>query len=116
MTLRCNIVKIIHDISTHTPLAGRDLSWQQVAARMGHISTHTPLAGRDMTSSAVEKILLISTHTPLAGRDNVRSGHVMMISSFLLTRPSRDVTLVELPHLFFHAISTHTPLAGRDED
>ena len=81
---------------------------------MGHISTHTPLAGRDMTSSAVEKILLISTHTPLAGRDNVRSGHVMMISSFLLTRPSRDVTNVIERQRNLRKISTHTPLAGRD--
>ena len=33
------------------------------------ISTHTPLAGRDMHQIAVEVYLQISTHTPLAGRD-----------------------------------------------
>ena len=33
------------------------------------ISTHTPLAGRDATGDAEQKWITISTHTPLAGRD-----------------------------------------------
>ena len=34
---------------------------------------------------------------------------------FLLTRPSRDVTVLERPDVYVDAISTHTPLAGRDD-
>ena len=35
---------------------------------------------------------------------------------FLLTRPSRDVTNIQLVHHVCHNISTHTPLAGRDKE
>ena len=56
------------DISTHTPLAGRD----PLAPFRQHIiviSTHTPLAGRDIDEQTNKVRLVISTHTPLAGRD-----------------------------------------------
>ena len=33
------------------------------------ISTHTPLAGRDVLPFCVGETMTISTHTPLAGRD-----------------------------------------------
>ena len=33
------------------------------------ISTHTPLAGRDIFKMYIDKSFNISTHTPLAGRD-----------------------------------------------
>ena len=33
------------------------------------ISTHTPLAGRDIAAQVITLIIQISTHTPLAGRD-----------------------------------------------
>ena len=33
------------------------------------ISTHTPLAGRDLTFFFSLPVIHISTHTPLAGRD-----------------------------------------------
>ncbi len=100
-------------ISTHTPLAGRDL-WHYILWELELISTHTPLAGRDpwairsryffgnFNSHAprgarrskffkICKTLHISTHTPLAGRDQ-RAGFGVV----------------------FRVISTHTPLAGRD--
>ena len=38
------------------------------------ISTHTPLAGRDLRSFAARYDLTISTHTPLAGRDQNTGG------------------------------------------
>ena len=56
---------------------------------------------------------MISTHTPLAGRD-VTFLLFLVVQTFLLTRPLRDVT-EDRQH--FHRvlrISTHTPLAGRD--
>ena len=64
------------------------------------ISTHTPLAGRDFWGLC--RWIYphsISTHTPLAGRDEMElpDGHFAVL--FLLTRPLRDVTLI--PYLFF---------------
>ena len=55
-------------ISTHAPLAGRDLKvgclWDGL-----DISTHAPLAGRDAGLSGSAIMVDISTHAPLAGRD-----------------------------------------------
>ena len=44
----------------------------QEAAR--EISTHTPLAGRDLYSLGISASMTISTHTPLAGRDSADVG------------------------------------------
>ena len=100
-------------ISTHTPLAGRD-SFRDLLNKEGIISTHTPLAGRDGHTHCMGYPDAISTHTPLAGRDQQIFRAVEDLLRFLLTRPSRDVTL-PLLHLHIESeISTHTPLAGRD--
>ena len=56
----------------------------------------------------------ISTHTPLAGRDIPSSLEPVLITTFLLTRPLRDVTDVSVGNETEETISTHTPLAGRD--
>ena len=87
------VTKKESEISTHTPLAGRDEVSCPQMIELFKISTHTPLAGRD-TESVVGTMsgIIISTHTPLAGRDGSES--ILRI---------------------FHAISTHTPLAGRDK-
>ena len=55
-------------ISTHAPLAGRDLL-KRGATFTIKISTHAPLAGRDY--GEYEQLVggVISTHAPLAGRD-----------------------------------------------
>ena len=42
---------VIVDISTHTPLAGRDGVQTIKTDESGEISTHTPLAGRDTLRS-----------------------------------------------------------------
>ena len=57
-----------HEISTHTPLAGRDQNKPEYIPVI-EISTHTPLAGRDVEKWCNGKWFYISTHTPLAGRD-----------------------------------------------
>ena len=78
------------------------------------ISTHTPLAGRDVEARAGIATLPISTHTPLAGRDPQEEPVEITEEIFLLTRPSRGATgQATLLHWIFQ-ISTHTPLAGRD--
>ena len=56
------------------------------------ISTHTSLAGRDVIGDETLVDVVISTHTSLAGRDAASNLMVCCPSSFLLTRPSRDVT------------------------
>ena len=79
----------------------------------------------------------ISTHTPLAGRDHFQLYFLPQQLGFLLTRPLRDVTIIEAndyhiigflltrplrdvtakisQHASLKQISTHTPLAGRDQ-
>ena len=124
-------------ISTHTPLTGRDFA-AFCSDDSSLISTHTPLTGRDkaagasaaeernfyshapygtwlsFSSSSVYSSPSISTHTPLTGRDNFLFHKYSSLSPFLLTRPLRDVTLLDfLWHTERH-ISTHTPLTGRD--
>jgi hypothetical protein len=66
-------VKILGRISTHAPLAGRDILRREVA-EYEKISTHAPLAGRDAGVVRADDILIgdISTHAPLAGRDSKR--------------------------------------------
>ena len=85
-------------ISTHTPLAGRD-SIALLIIALTSISTHTPLAGRDFMITGIVITIKISTHTPLAGRDVRSIMYRDRITQFLLTRPSRDVTVRPQVHL-----------------
>ena len=55
-------------ISTHAPLAGRDLILLLFGLKKW-ISTHAPLAGRDADKRKQKTNQNISTHAPLAGRD-----------------------------------------------
>ncbi len=124
-----------HQISTHTPLAGRDL--QHRLDLRGHvISTHTPLAGRDVRLTSVRlEIKNFNSHAPRGAR---RTSALRLPSSrrfqltrpsrgatpsasklrpnseFQLTRPSRGATADQKKWTEKIAISTHTPLAGRD--
>ena len=79
-------------ISTHTSLAGRDQN-EPSEKRRNPISTHTSLAGRDPSAGVTGTWDEISTHTSLAGRDYGASTVYSVTEAFLLTRPSRDVTI-----------------------
>ena len=79
-------------ISTHAPLAGRDLCHSCHSRKTARISTHAPLAGRDVDGGAGALGQNISTHAPLAGRDRVPADSQGRCTG----------------------ISTHAPLAGRD--
>ena len=80
-----------HNISTHTPLAGRDIF--ALKANYGYtISTHTPLAGRDMGSPDVRSVQLVFLLTRPSRDVTVIKNEMNCILRFLLTRPSRDVT------------------------
>ena len=124
-------------ISTHAPLAGRDLRHQRTHADERKISTHAPLAGRDMPPKRRNQHENISTHAPLAGRDQEGKQAYGSNEQFQPTRPLRGATLWALRHgaveLFQPTrplrgatnlrratapdkdISTHAPLAGRDK-
>ena len=79
------------------------------------ISTHTPLAGRD-----VERLVYLLplsdfySHAPRGARLGV-TPPALSATEFLLTRPSRDATQRVLEVVVCFHISTHTPLAGRDK-
>ena len=78
------------------------------------ISTHAPLAGRDLPVSALAASDMISTHAPLAGRDYhhpVKHNH---LQKFQPTRPLRGATVITTSKQKSRRISTHAPLAGRD--
>ncbi len=122
-------------ISTHTPLARRDLKVLGFR-RQNIISTHTPLARRDLITSMKSTKSRISTHTPLARRDQSIShqftcfqnfySHASCearlftilqfppIYTFLLTRLLRGATSTLIICRKRCTISTHTPLARRD--
>ena len=81
---------ILH-FNSHAPRG----AWQNdlhISLTYNEISTHTPLAGRDLVDFLVVTITQISTHTPLAGRDRGVVLCFLLHSSFQLTRPSRGVT------------------------
>ena len=62
-------------ISTHAPLAGRDLV-RHAGPIVVDISTHAPLAGRDLVVAGIKIFRKdISTHAPLAGRDHSRDSN-----------------------------------------
>ena len=78
------------------------------------ISTHAPLAGRDIIDRLFADLRFISTHAPLAGRDSVLSVKPPHELLFQPTRPLRGATEINDRQTFGHWISTHAPLAGRD--
>ena len=125
------------NISTHAPLAGRDLTIHVLVLYI-LISTHAPLAGRDPMMQATRlhtknfnprapcgarrwcngstsRSERISTHAPLAGRDRKRGERkTFVIISTHAPLAGRDFLSFALALLFF--ISTHAPLAGRDSN
>ena len=80
-----------------------------------HISTHAPLAGRDLSRTEQENQHRISTHAPLAGRDKYLWYLSRTEQEFQPTRPLRGATNRVLNPCNSSNISTHAPLAGRDE-
>ena len=85
--------------------------------RQTKISTHAPLAGRDVFENLeLREITDISTHAPLAGRDNFTVKANEMQEIFQPTRPLRGATFEPLGRAGLRKISTHAPLAGRDID
>ena len=72
MTDKVEVWEVNLDISTHTPLAGRDVSVTDLSSSVTPFLLTRPL--RDVTFSDLnlDFFQAISTHTPLAGRDDWR--------------------------------------------
>ena len=79
------------------------------------ISTHTPLAGRDAREQAIKaRDTSFLLTRPSRGATMVNISTIRCQSQFLLTRPSRGATTNPVASRRTCMISTHTPLAGRD--
>ena len=135
MTDTAPVLTLWYAISTHTPLAGRDVTG--LALALGFTTFLLTRPSRDVTSLSFSDI---SKHGFLLTRPSrdvtARSWRLWPTPRFLLTRPSRDVTKYSLfqsrqeiflltrpsrdvtytcqANLMHIRISTHTPLAGRD--
>ena len=64
----CRCVGIV-DISTHAPLAGRDVVRLNLFSFLMRFQPTRPLRGATIRSTTAPKTIRISTHAPLAGRD-----------------------------------------------
>ena len=100
-------------ISTHTPLAGRDVTVFPQSHWHNQFLLTRP--SRDVTNALQQvmvdlQFLLTRPSRDVTGRS--RTGIIKL--PFLLTRPSRDVTKCSGKWVHQKQISTHTPLAGRD--
>ena len=124
-------------ISTHTPLAGRNEDNDEYNEFVD-ISTHTPLAGRNIVVIVFDAVVVISTHTPLAGRNAAEvigwmvtgdfyshaprgaqqwnKANTVLITLFLLTRPSRGATFVAFNFNFVeYNFYSHAPRGAQLE-
>ena len=87
---------------------------QAFNALEAQISTHTPLAGRDWSVYWLSfEAFNFYSHAPRGARRMSRI-NVLILLKFLLTRPSRGATYFNYNMWYYIIISTHTPLAGRD--
>ncbi len=102
-------------ISTHTPLAGRDSEPQYHQQTMVlDFYSHAPRGARLVAGSICCSFFPISTHTPLAGRDGFTSCIRRKGSKFLLTRPSRGATSGRLCGLSLYSdFYSHAPRGAR---
>ena len=107
------VLRIIAVFQLTRPLRGATLHKNSFAPT-SKISTHTPLAGRDMaTAQGYLMIGDFNSHAPCGAR-LVRRMAEHFDGRFQLTRPLRGATNAERRAPRKRVISTHTPLAGRD--
>ena len=124
-------------ISTHTPLAGRDMNGlvnlkvlltflltrpsrgatNDFFARLPldvHFYSHAPRGARLIQRLSCKRQTYFYSHAPRGARRESISVIPSLIL-FLLTRPSRGATRTPFSSITAMNISTHTPLAGRDQ-
>ena len=100
-------------VSTHTPLAGRDVCIVRDRLSYTGFYSHAPRGARlDLEVLFVRKV--VSTHTPLAGRDSTILLCLSTFFWFLLTRPSRGATFhAVLLTPVLHRFYSHAPRGAR---
>ena len=121
-------------ISTHTPLAGRDGSVLDNLPVESYFYSHAPCGARQKpdTRGRLQNTFLltrplrgatdfrtgfcsggyISTHTPLAGRDRIPWSCSHTLPAFLLTRPLRGATIITELNSIRMAFLLTRPLRG----
>ena len=100
-------------ISTHTPLAGRDLTEEGMLKLDAHFYSHAPRGARLIHTAPPLSDRDFYSHAPRGARPGLLSP-IYKTRKFLLTRPSRGATACDCGKDGANGISTHTPLAGRD--
>ena len=101
-------------ISTHAPLARRDLDKISIYLVPPHFYSRASCEARLDTHSDFTQSFVISTHAPLARRDFLSSLLNGLLKIFLLTRLLRGATMLPKLSPEWIRISTHAPLARRD--
>ena len=84
---------IFTEISTHTPLAGRDHFITPILVNNSNFNSHAPCGARLATKRKIPSVITISTHTPLAGRDityRLKSVHLVNFNSHAPCGARRD--------------------------
>ena len=98
-------------ISTHAPLAGRDV-YMRVKAITAHISTHAPLAGRDQVSMAAWIYRRHFNPRAPCGARHSTPGTDSAASIFQPTRPLRGATKLSMPLSCSSIFQPTRPLRG----
>ena len=90
----CCLLRLPHRqaISTHAPLAGRDIMSMTLVPDILNFNPRAPCGARLDRDTSNSTLILISTHAPLAGRDRVSSPPRSLRSRFQPTRPLRGAT------------------------
>ena len=79
-------------ISTHAPLAGRDLFFSTSASSLLYFNPRAPCGARQQVAHPSDHGCEISTHAPLAGRDFILIVTSNLCPVFQPTRPLRGAT------------------------
>src|SRR5699024_8644921 len=122
------------EISTHTPLAGRDQEAHRAREILNNFYSHAPCGARQCSTQHSSGNRCISPHTPLAGRDNTLADFIIRKINFyshapcgarrqedsafstalifLLTRPLRGATPRYISRYFLSLFLLTRPLRG----
>ena len=102
-------------ISTHAPLAGRDVLVVSIGIKVFKFQPTRPLRGATESVPALATSdFLISTHAPLAGRDGFLRSRSSFRGNFNPRAPCGARRELNVAGFDISHISTHAPLAGRD--
>ena len=102
-------------ISTHAPLAGRDVGQTYRIALSTIFQPTRPLRGATFMVGDVFSSMIFQPTRPLRGATNGRVILEKKGEEFQPTRPLRGATLDARRCYLVYLISTHAPLAGRDQ-